>query len=514
MKERMAFENRPLQQMVAVGGVEAHRVRLWMRSGQPGRFRILWWPEGKKEQPSETRIEIAPGNVQDNTTSFTIPADPDTVPALRSKCRYRFCIMRESDGHPVGEGGFETAPGAGEKPPAKFAIALMSCNQPFTDHGAIRSTSRDMLKAVKTCLRQHDTKFVLMVGDQMYSDYPADLSLFDSNYFATLAPPNRSSILECTAAETRRIYQRRYRHFWNLPEWQAIQSEWPCYPILDDHDIVDNWGSSPDHQSVRWKSLGEGARNAYFDYQGSRVFPPGEQAPPSFHYAFDYGPVATFVMDLRSMRRTGPEGQLFCRRQRIDLQRFLQRYRSRRILCIVLSVPVIHLPRYLARLAARIPYTPEDFSDRWSAGAHLRDRDWFLKLIHQHQSRHPQQRLILLSGDIHIGCVHRIRWNDSGPLLYQMISSPITHTTRLPVRLASKLLIRSNRRIATLDGRLGAKVELLGGTGGRGQNPYGGLNLGILEIQRERLAAEPQIRFLLYGHQGEKPVCVYRSRLL
>ena len=408
MTERTGFENRPLKDMVAVGAVEAHRVRLWMRTEQPERFRILWWPEGNKDHLNEAGVEIAPENQRDNTTSFSIPAGPDSPSALRSKCRYRFRIVRESDDREVGEGGFETAPESGEPSPAKFAIGLMSCNQPFTDHGTIRSTSRDMLKAVRTCLQQHDTKFVLMVGDQMYSDYPTSLSLFDPDYFATLAPPNRSSILDCTAAETRRIYQRRYRHFWNLPEWQAIQSEWPCYPILDDHDIVHNWGSSPAHQSAPWKSLGEGTRHAYFDYQGLRVFPPGEKAPASFHYSFDYGPVATFVMDLRSMRRTGPDGQLFCQRQRTDLQHFLQKYRNREILCIVLSVPVIHLPRHLARLAARIPYSPEDFSDRWSASAHLHDRYWFLKLIHQHQSRHPQQRLILLSGDIHIGCVHKI----------------------------------------------------------------------------------------------------------
>ena len=36
---------------------------------------------------------------------------------------------------------------------------------------------------------------------------------------------------------------------------------------------------------------------------------------------------------------------------------------------IVLSVPVVHLPRWIARVAARLTTEGEDFSDRWSARA-------------------------------------------------------------------------------------------------------------------------------------------------
>jgi alkaline phosphatase D len=43
------------------------------------------------------------------------------------------------------------------------------------------------------------------------------------------------------------------------------------------------------------------------------------------------------------------------------------------------------------------------------------------------------------------------------------------------------------------------------------QNPYGGLNVGILEIETPTPGASPTLRFYLYSHRGEEPVCVYKS---
>jgi alkaline phosphatase D len=74
----------------------------------------------------------------------------------------------------------------------------------------------------------------------------------------------------------------------------------------------------------------------------------------------------------------------------------------------VLSVPIIHLPKLAAKIAARVTPSGEDFSDRWSSGGHIRDRDRVLKILHEHQTQHPFQQVVLLSGDIHIGCVHKI----------------------------------------------------------------------------------------------------------
>lgn len=78
------------------------------------------------------------------------------------------------------------------------------------------------------------------------------------------------------------------------------------------------------------------------------------------------------------------------------------------------------------------------------------------------------------------------------------------------------MVLRLNRRLRTRLDK--ARVRLLENTIEGGANPYGGLNLGIVEvISRGRTQSDtpsPALRFLLYGHRGEEPVCVYRSELL
>jgi alkaline phosphatase D len=423
-------------------------------------------------------------------------------------------VVHGADAHVVGTGHFETAPADAEDMPRRFAIALMSCHQPFSPEGTLHRDAVPMLRAVRRCLERHNTKFILTIGDQMYADYPDSLSLFNRRFFAQVAPAGRTRVQDCTPAEIRRLYQARYRLFWSLPEWQALHAEYACYPILDDHEIVDNWGSLPAHAQPGWCAVGAGARAAYFDYQGWRVLPRAQPLPEDFHYALVYGNLAVFVMDLRSGRRPGQEGQLFPRSQETALRAFLCEHRTKPLLFIVLSVPVVHLPPFVARWMARYGPDSEDFSDRWSTGAHQRDRDRFLTLLCAHQQQTPQQRIVLLSGDIHIGCAHEIRWQGSECRFYQFISSGITHSLSGLVALAARLSIKYTRHVVTADPQVSATVRALRGVDGYTRNPYSGLNLGIIEVDTPELGAAPRVRFLLYGHDGDEPRCVYRSAVL
>jgi alkaline phosphatase D len=204
---------------------------------------------------------------------------------------------------------------------------------------------------------------------------------------------------------------------------------------------------------------------------------------------------------------------LYSRTQEDECCEFLRRHEDKKILFLVLPVPVVHLPRWLAQGVSRLTPPGEDFSDRWSSGGHVRDRDRFLQLVHEHQRRCPTQRVILLSGDIHIGCAQVIRWSDGVPPLLQLVSSPIAHVTSLWERLACQWGIRLLRRIQ-VDPQLTASVQLLPGVGRANRNPYGGLNLGLVEIETPAAGADPEVRLLLYGHRGDTPVCVYRSDVI
>ena len=512
---KRAFQNEPLGDMVAVGAAEPYRVRLWLRADRPGTLIVRWWRKGEEDRSRKTVVEIPELNQRDNTWSFLIPPPSGEEPPLSANCPYGFRVTDAADGRTLGEGEFETAPDGPRTTPSHYSVAFMSCHQPFTDRGEISGRAVEMLKAANHCMRQHKTRMVFMIGDQMYSDYPKGLSLLEEDHFASVAPPGRKGIQECSPDEVRRLYHSRYRHFWNIREWKAIHENFPCYFILDDHEILDNWGSSPEHQKPEWSSVGKGARLAYLDYQGSRVLPPEQGLPSDFHYTVTFGHCAFFVMDLRSDRRAGENGRLYSAEQENGLRNFLRENRDRRILFFVLSVPIVHLPGALARFASRLPPKDEDFSDRWSALPHLRDRDRFLAILHRHQAENPMQRHILLSGDIHIGCVHEIRWKGVAvPTLYQVISSGITHSPGRLIHLASALSIRLKRSVSTMDQRVKAGVRLLRGLHPHRRNPFPDLNLGIIEIMTTTEDPSPRIRFLLYGHRGEEPFCAYRSPLV
>jgi hypothetical protein len=96
-------------------------------------------------------------------------------------------------------------------------------------------------------------------------------------------------------------------------------------------------------------------------------------------------------------------------------------------------------------------------------------------------------------------------------MLYQLVSSGITNDIGVLMQSISTLLIRLNRHVTTEDGALRARVRLLKGVGRQRQNPYGGVNVGILEIETPTPETSPTLRFFLYSHQGEEPICVYQS---
>ncbi|MGW8368648.1 MAG: hypothetical protein ACWGPN_08200, partial [Gammaproteobacteria bacterium] len=236
-----------------------------------------------------------------------------------------------------------------------------------------------------------------------------------------------------------------------------------------------------------------------------------EEARDDFDYVVEYGPLAAYVLDLRSNRRAGDDARILSARQFEKFEDFLHRFRRKQILLLGLSVPIVHLPRWAAKAGRVLLFnTNEDFSDRWSTAGHLRDRDRVLALLREHQRAHPSQRVICLSGDIHIACAHEICWHDDVPPLIQLISSGITKRVSHMTQLASRLSIAANRRIDVEDGAASADVRLMPGQQPYERNPYTKLNMGLLEFRRGP-SGRYDTRSLIYGHREGTPVCVFRT---
>lgn len=490
--------------MLGIGAVTPRSVRIWARSDAGAGREIRW-----RERAASGAAHSAPIALDDPDRDFT--GSIRVSNGFEPDRRYAV-TLHGPGGEELASGSFTTAP-LPNKPPERFAFGLMSCHQPFTQRGLVSSSAEPMLEAAWQAFEEHGVRHVVLAGDQLYADAPRRLSLFDQSYFQTVAPPGRQSVQECSAQEVRRLFHERYRHFWSLAGWRRLLSSYPCYPILDDHDILDNWGSAVEHADPDWQNYRTGALQAYRDYQHTLVDSPGDDLPNHFDYRIEFADTATYVMDLRSNRRVGEDARIVSSDQLEAFAGFLASRRAKRLIFVVLSVPMVHLPSQMTKVLARIPPDGEDFSDRWSSRGHVRDRDRILRLLHAHQREVPHQRIVLLSGDIHIGCLHRLRWSDSLPGLYQFISSGITNDAGVAVQAASGLLIRGTRKIA-VEGGPQASFELVGSERGARRNPCARLNFGIVELSRRVEDEQPLIRFMLFSRKGHRPRLMYRSPLL
>ena len=518
--------NHDVKNMVGVGMTGPDFVRLWMRSEVPGMHELhIIRGNGSKS----SKIVIPPDNKSDNTIAITYP--PTSEPKLEPRTKYRFRVVRASDAKLVGEGSFETSPASDGDTPQKVVIGLVSCHQPFTDRGAISPQAKRMLSVLPRILKENDVKFVLPCGDQMYADDPGRLSLFNlkNPYLIRQAFPNRKvlpeNIFKCTDQEVRRLYDLRYRMFWSMPAIRDMYANYPCYPTMDDHEIKNGWGTDPKHSSDEFKNIKKGALDAYLDYQASSVLPPaalGMRKPGSFHYNFSYGNIGVFVMDLRSQRyNLDPRGrQMFSPAQFEDLRLFLQKNGNKKVLLIVTSVPVVFVPGLLARISRRVHIKEGNFVDHWSHPANVPARDKFLSMLHAHQQAHPSQRVALVCGDVHIGNAFGIHWQGGRkPTLYQFTSSALTaletRTTQFLVEKGPRLVSGVTCPSTPFGGACSASISHLPGVDeARSNNPFVGLNFGLIEIQRFGDVSNLKFKLVGYHPEEDRQVTYFESGYL
>lgn len=517
------FGSHQFKNMVAVGSTGPRSVRLWLRTDVAGPHEIQIF--GGRLGQTSVKVVVPPGQPGDKTLAITYPR-PAGDPPLDPLTRYRYRIVRTSDGTPLGDGTFETSPIGDADTPQKVSFALLSCHQPFNNRGTVTPEADRMLQLLPRILQENNVKFVLPCGDQIYADNPGVFSIFSNPYLIRQAVPGKTDIFQCTTEEVRRVYDMRYRTFWSLNPIRKMYANYPCYPAMDDHEIRGDWGSSAEHASARYSSIWSGALWAYFDYQASSVLPPMTRRPRSFHYDFSYGNIGVFVMDIRSERALHPHYPLFSVAQYQDFRTFLKNNRDKKAIFIVSSVPVVHLGTLLSDIGVKVinPLIGVvgkdiDFPDHWSVQKNIPARNLFLSALHEHQQAHPKQRVAILSGDVHIGNAFGVRWRGRNhPRLYQFTSSPLTALFRGfeadVTTLGPRLLTTIGAPATPFGGACSGEVHLLNGVPGANRNPFIGLNLGLIEVTRS--GDEVNLKFKLVGYhpKEDRPVTYFESGVL
>ena len=125
--------------------------------------------------------------------------------------------------------------------------------------------------------------------------------------------------------------------------------------------------------------------------------------------------------------------------------------------------------------------------------------------------------MAIVSGDVHIGNAFGIQWQGGNkPRLYQFTSSAITaresRTTLWEIKVAPESVASVDFPKPCFGGMCSARVKHLPGVNeASSHNPYVGLNLGLIEIQR--IGDVSNLKFKLIGSHPteERPVTYFES---
>ena len=508
----MAFGDDQARNLIAIGRIDTGSVRIWCRAERSGVFKLRI--RGAKGAFDRTVDLVIPDAVErDNTACATYPDDFPNEPRLDPITAYR-CDLRSAAGDVVvGEAAFETAPLGAQDTPESFGVGVISCHQPFTDgQGTIPEERLAVLKALPAWFSRHNVKFVMMVGDQVYADDPGQFSLFNPLHAQTVGPSG--DIFGWSSEELRAAYQERYRIFWSPLPWRKLMALGPSHPILDDHEVYDDWGSLAGPEEERRARIVRAARLAYMDYQGARESAwDGGTLPAAHDYQFRYGTLAGFVFDLRS-ERSRDAGRVVSDEQLARFETFLARNEDAEALLLVTSVPFVHIPEWLARKGPQ--FAPGvDFTDHWSAPHNLADRARIIALLRRHLAR-PQldnQKVVIVGGDVHVGGAFVLRLVGTGDPVFQLTSSAVSNPVNDPLArwlagLGPALFDTFSR---TADNTLEVKL-LEARQGAPGSNPFTGMNAGVVQFQRSSGRTSVRLRLLGATDTGVREV--FESALL
>lgn len=414
------FPDGELEEAAEIGAVDSQGVRVWVR--QPGAATAnaqLWVRE---RPPIASATTLSPDEDWTGAIDLRLPAPAPDEPFV--------CTVGER------RLGGRLAPRPGAHTSLVFGFG--SCHRPYELNGEGRIVPNEaagIYPAMVRDLRRADARFVILGGDQVYSDELAPISIRENLSGDEDHPPPFDEALAA--------YRRVSRGFLGQVGLRRVREAFPTYVIWDDHDIFNNWGSRLEKTPLDQR-LFEAASRAYGEYQHQRN-PGGTIGPPPYHYTFAYGDIGFMVLDVRGARDY-EQGRLLGEEQMTAIQAYLTGEAAREIqtLFIVASIPIAHVSRWMAKLFDRLPGSGANaVRDRWCSAAFVSARDQLLAALFRWQTAEPARQVILLGGDVHAASAFTIRQRRGRGVIQQFTSSAFSTPHSKRDALLTQLAVRA-----------------------------------------------------------------------
>lgn len=341
-----------------------------------------------------------------------------------------------------------TAPDASSR--AAFSFCGFSCFAPFSKPK--ETPAVDELARLAAFPSPRRPAFMLGMGDQVY----VDAGGAGGEQRRLLGGPNKEELRYEGRAED--FFDALYRAYFSFGPFAEALSQVPSAMMWDDHEIRDGWGSHGDEETLLrtegWRHHIAAARRWFVGYQALRN--PAPAAPltyerlarqdsasspygPELHFSFDWGALATFfVLDLRSQRSLT---NVVSEAQLSGVRGWLAQRPgpAGRVYVLVTPIPLT-LPRWSPIDPGRfLPVRGDDTRDQWWSETGSKDGAALRKILVEHFTKYRQDRLIILSGDVHYSEVRTISVpSDAGDdealvIGHEVVASGLAHARFYPV---------------------------------------------------------------------------------
>lgn len=317
-------------------------------------------------------------------------------------------------------------------------IGYASCNG-FSDFKLLTSTPAPYAMWDKLAAehKAHPFSLLLMGGDQVYAD-----SLWTS--VPTLKAWNeldREEKVKRKATRTMveqldRFYCELYCKQWSRPEVAFMLARVPSAMMWDDHDIFDGWGSYPeDLQRCEVYQAIYAAATKYFRLFQLRSEANGallDKALNHHTWRLGFRGYQILALDNRANRTLT---RVMSPSQWDQINAALAACDSGHLL-VMAGVPVVY--RDFSFTEAALDATPweeeltDDLKDHWRAKDHQGERARLIMRLldnaRQRRQKEPGCKTLILSGDVHVGCLGVIQDKREGLVnVHQLVSSGIVH---------------------------------------------------------------------------------------